>query len=60
MSVLAQIIEQSENNTIEQNNEVLNTIADYSTELATFVGDSDMNINDTVSMSLTTLFSRQY
>ena len=46
--MLAQAIEPSENNTVEQTSEVLSTTADYSTELAIFVGDSNMNINNTV------------
>ena len=47
--MFAQIIEQSENSTVDQNSEVLGTVADYSTELAMFVGDSNVVINDTVS-----------
>ena len=46
--MLAQAIEPSENNTVEQTSEVLSTTADYSTELAIFVGDSNVNINNTV------------
>ena len=48
MSTLAQIIGQSENNTVEQNSAVLDAVADYSTDLATFVATSDVVINDTV------------
>lgn len=47
--MLAQVIEQTVNSAVEQNNEVLSTVADYSTELATFVGDTNVNINRTVS-----------
>lgn len=49
MSTLAQIIGQSENNTVEQSSTVLDAVADYSTDLATFVASSDIVINDTVS-----------
>ena len=49
MSTLAQIIVQSENNTVEQNSAVLDAVADYSTDLATFVASSSVVINDTVS-----------
>ena len=48
MSTLAQIIGQSENNTVEQNSAVLDAVADYSMDLATFVAASDVVINDTV------------
>ena len=47
--MLSQIIEQSENSTVDQNSGVLSTVADYSAELAMFVGDSNVIINDTVS-----------
>ena len=49
VSVLAQAIERSENSTVEQNREVLDTVADYSAELATFISNSDISINNTVS-----------
>ena len=48
VSTLAQAIEPSENNIVEQTSEVLSTTADYSTELAMFVGDSSVDINNTV------------
>ena len=49
VSTFAQIIVQSENNTVEQNSAVLDAVADYSTDLATFVATSNVVINDTVS-----------
>ena len=52
VSTLAQIIGQSENNTVEQNGVVLDTIADYSSDLATFVASSSVVINDTVSITM--------
>lgn len=48
VSVLAQAIEMSENSTVEQNREVLDTVADYSAELAAFVSNSEIMINNTV------------
>ena len=51
VSMFVQVIEQSESNTVEQNSEVLSTIADYSMELAVFAGDSNVNINNTVSLN---------
>ena len=50
MSTLAQIIGQSENNTVEQSSAVLDAVADYSTDLASFVANSNVMINDTVSL----------
>lgn len=44
----AQIIEQTENSQVEQNSEVLNTAAQYLDELATFVNETMITINDTV------------
>ena len=49
VSTLAQIIGQSENNTVEQNGAVLDAVADYSTDLASFVASSSVIINDSVS-----------
>lgn len=49
MSRLSDVIELSENSIVEQNSEALDTIANYSAELATFVEDFDVTINDTVS-----------
>ena len=48
VSVLAQAIERSENSTVEQNREVLDTVADYSSELAAFVSNPEIIINNTV------------
>ena len=47
--MLSQIIEQSENSIVEQNSQVLNTVASYITELAMFVNSSMVEINITVS-----------
>ena len=49
-SLLSDAIVLSENNVDEQNSEALRTIANYSAELATFVDDSDIIINNTVSL----------
>lgn len=46
--MLSQVIEQSENSIVEQNSQVLNTVASYITELATFVNNSMTEINETV------------
>ena len=53
VSRLSQAIELSETNTIEQNSEVLNSVANYSAELATFVEDTNVILNDTVRYRLT-------
>ena len=47
--MFSQVIELSENNIVEQTSEVLNTVANYITELATFVNSSMVVINETVS-----------
>lgn len=47
--MLAQVIEQSERSVVEQNSEVLDTVANYITELAKFVNNSMVIINNTVS-----------
>ena len=52
VSTLAQIIGQSENNTVEQSGVVLDAVADYSSDLATFVASSSVVINDTVSITM--------
>ena len=46
--MLSQVIEQSENNIVEQNTQVLNTVSSYITELAMFVNESMVEINQTV------------
>ena len=46
---LSQVIKQSENSEAEQNSEVLGTVANYITELATFVNNSMVIIDKTVS-----------
>ena len=47
--MLSQVIQQSENSIVEQNSQVLSTVASYITELAMFVNDSMVEINITVS-----------
>ena len=47
--MLSQVIEVSENNTVEQNSEVLSTVTDYFMELAIFVNESSVSINTSVS-----------
>ena len=49
MSMLAQVVEQTENGKDEQDSEGLNTVAGYLTKLATFTNDSNLIINTTVS-----------
>ena len=49
MSVVSQALEQSVNDTDEQSSAALATVADYLTDLSTFVKDSDVTINETVS-----------
>ena len=47
--MLFEVIELSENNTVDQNNAVLRKVALYSSQLANFVEESHVIINDTVS-----------
>ena len=49
VSMLSQVIETSENSQADQNSEVLSTVANYFTEVATFVNSSMVTINNTVS-----------
>ena len=53
VAMLSQIIEFTENNTNEQTNEVLSTVASYFQELAIFVNESNLIINTTVSIQMT-------
>lgn len=46
--MLSQVVEQSEGSIVEQNSQVLSTVANYVTELATFVNSSMVEINITV------------
>ena len=50
--MLSQVIEQSENSIVEQNSQVLSTVANYVTELAMFVNDSMVVINETVNQNI--------
>ena len=50
---LAQVVEQTEGNEVEQNGAVLRTVADYLTDVATFVNNTNVTINATVSYTLT-------
>ena len=45
-------MEQTEGNEVEQNGAVLSTVADYLTDVATFVNDPNITINSTVSCVL--------
>ena len=47
--MLSQVIERSENSIIEQNSEVLGAAANYFMNVATFVSNSYVTINITVS-----------
>ena len=49
MSMLSQAVSQTGNNEIEQNEAVLNTVANYFDELAMFVNASNVTVNATVS-----------
>lgn len=51
-SRLSDVIELSENDEGEQTSASLNLVADYAAELAMFVEESDVIINDTVSFML--------
>ena len=53
VSMLSQVVEQSQIREDEQTSEVLGTIAGYFTELATFVNNSMLNINSSVSEDIT-------
>ena len=48
-------MEQTEGNEVEQNGAVLRTVADYLTDVATFVNNPNVTINATVSCTLTLL-----
>ena len=48
-------MEQTEGNIVEQNGAVLRTVADYLIDVATFVNNSNVTINATVSYTLTLL-----
>ena len=50
--MLADIIGGTENSTANQNDQVLNQVADYFSTLATFVNASNVTINKTVSCVL--------
>ena len=50
--MLSQVVEQSEDSIVEQNSQVLSTVASYITELATFVNTSMVDINVTVGLIL--------
>ena len=49
---LAQAVKQTEANEVEQNDAVLNTVADYLMEVATFLNNSNITIDSTVSRSI--------
>ena len=49
VSVASQALEQSVNDTNEQSSATLSTVADYLMDLSTFVTESNVIINETVS-----------
>ena len=49
--MLAQIINQTERSEDEQSSVVLDTVANYLTELASFVNNSNVTINSSVSLN---------
>lgn len=61
VAMLSQAVSQTGNNVIEQNEGVLNAVANYFDELAMFVNASNITVNDTVSQNnnlITILLSR--
>ena len=50
-SQLLDVIEQAENSTIEQNDEVLRRVALYFSQLSTFVKNTDVAVEPTVSVA---------
>lgn len=51
VSLFVQAVEQTEAREVEQNRAVLATVANYLTDIATFVADSNITINSTVSLA---------
>lgn len=51
VSLFAQAVEQTQDREVEQNRVVLATIANYLTDIAIFVADSNITINSTVSLA---------
>lgn len=51
VSLFAQAVEQTEDRQVEQNRAVLATVAEYLTDIATFVADSNITIDSTVSLA---------
>lgn len=49
VSMFTRIVEQTEGSEVEQNQMVLTTVASYLTDIATFVADTNVTINSTVS-----------
>ena len=49
---LAQAVELTQGNEVEQNSAVLQTVADYLTDVANFVNNTNVTINATVSYKL--------
>ena len=47
--MLSEVIELSENNAVDQNSKVLRKVALYSSQLANFVEETGLIINNTVS-----------
>ena len=51
VSLFAQAVEQTEDREVEQNRAVLATVAGYLTDIATYVADTNITINSTVSLA---------
>ena len=49
VAMLSEVIRPTENDRVEQNEAVLNSVANYFEELAFFVNDSNVTVNATVS-----------
>ena len=51
ISQLLDVIEQAENSTVEQNDEVLRRVALYFSQMSTFVKNTDVAVEPTVSVA---------
>ena len=56
MASLAQVVEQTEAQEVEQNDAVLSMVANYLTKVATFVNNSNLTINNTVGHNSSFVF----
>ena len=57
VSGFALVVEQTRTTPVEQNMEVLGTVAQYLTNIATFVADTNVTINTSVSPNFVLLIS---